>query len=169
MLYDITFSCEYLIQGGFFNCSSQFSVPKWKKTSCTQPEILFQEIFNVKKLLVGWAIFFILVLKMGRKSNKNTLYFEDNCKSRKVTNDAGSRGGEPGAVVRAQVVEQRGEKQTTSKWLCWPAGWALGSFSTGFSCPACQRRSRSGEPGERGVVVGRELNGVEPLVWQSSI
>ena len=30
-----------LQQGAFFNCSSQFSVPKWK-TSCSQPELLFQ-------------------------------------------------------------------------------------------------------------------------------
>ena len=41
----------------FFNCSSRFSVPKWK-TSCSQPGLLFQEIFYLKKLLVGWASFF---------------------------------------------------------------------------------------------------------------
>ena len=46
----------WLIQGGFFNWSARFSVPKWK-TSCSQPGLVFQEIFNVKKLLVGWASF----------------------------------------------------------------------------------------------------------------
>ena len=51
----------------YFNCSSRFSVPKWK-TSCSQPGLLFQEIFNVKKLLVGWASSLILLLKMGRNS-----------------------------------------------------------------------------------------------------
>ena len=51
----------------FFNWSALFSVPKWK-TSCSQPKVLFQEIINVNKLLVGWASFFILVLKMGRAS-----------------------------------------------------------------------------------------------------
>ena len=45
------------IQGGFFNWSARFSVPKWK-TSCSQPGLVFHEIFNVKKLLVGWASFF---------------------------------------------------------------------------------------------------------------
>ena len=29
-----------------------------RKSSCSQPGLLFQEIFNVKKLLVGWASFF---------------------------------------------------------------------------------------------------------------
>ena len=55
------------IQGGFFNWSAWFSVPKWK-TSCSQPGLVFHEIFNVKKLLVGWASFFILVLKIRRTS-----------------------------------------------------------------------------------------------------
>ena len=55
------------IQGGFFNWSARFSVPKWK-TSCSQPGLVFHEIFNVKKLLVGWASFFILVLKIGQTS-----------------------------------------------------------------------------------------------------
>ena len=45
------------VQGAFFNCSSRFSVPKWK-TSCSQPGLVFHEIFIVKKLLVGWASFF---------------------------------------------------------------------------------------------------------------
>ena len=52
----------------FFNWSAWFSVPKWK-TSCIQPGLVFHEIFNVKKLLAGWAsFFFILVLKIGRTS-----------------------------------------------------------------------------------------------------
>ena len=46
-----------LIQGGFFNWSARFSVPKWK-TSCSQPGLVFHEIFIVKKLLIGWAGFF---------------------------------------------------------------------------------------------------------------
>ena len=46
-----------LLQGGFFNWSAQFSVPKWK-TSCSRPGLVFHEIFNVKKFLVGWASFF---------------------------------------------------------------------------------------------------------------
>ena len=33
------------------------SVPKWKR-GCSQLGLLFQEIFNIKKLLVGWASFF---------------------------------------------------------------------------------------------------------------
>ena len=37
----------------FFNSSSQFSVPKWK-TTCSQWKILFHEIVNIKKLLIGW-------------------------------------------------------------------------------------------------------------------
>ena len=56
-----------VIQGGFFNWPSPFSVPKWK-TSRSQPGQPFQENFNVKKLLIGWASFFILALKMGRAS-----------------------------------------------------------------------------------------------------
>ena len=51
----------------FFKWSARFSVPKWK-TSCSQPGLIFREIFNLIKLLVGWASFFILVLKIGRTS-----------------------------------------------------------------------------------------------------
>ena len=58
---------DFMLEGAFFNCSSPFSVPKWK-TSRSQPGQPFQENSNVKKLLVGWASFFILVLKMGRAS-----------------------------------------------------------------------------------------------------
>ena len=46
-----------LVQGAFFNCSSKFSVPKWK-TMGSQSEILFHEIFNVQKISVGWTMFF---------------------------------------------------------------------------------------------------------------
>ena len=55
----------YNVQGAFFNCSSQFSVPKWK-TMDSQSEILFHEILNVQKILVGWTMFFFLALKFGR-------------------------------------------------------------------------------------------------------
>ena len=41
--------------GWFFNCSSQFSVPKWK-TMGNQSEILFHEILDVQKILVGWTL-----------------------------------------------------------------------------------------------------------------
>ena len=44
-----------------------FSVPKWK-TSCSQPELLLQDIFIVKKLLVDWASLTILVLKIRRNN-----------------------------------------------------------------------------------------------------
>ena len=56
-----------LIQGDFFNCSSQFSVLKWK-TIGSQSEILFHEILNVQKILVGWTTFFFLALKVGWNS-----------------------------------------------------------------------------------------------------
>ena len=43
----------------FFKYSSQFSKwPKWK-TICSQPELLLQEIFIAKRVLVGWASFFM--------------------------------------------------------------------------------------------------------------
>ena len=41
---------------GLFSRSTRFSEPKWK-TSCSQAEVLFQELFNVKKLLVDWISF----------------------------------------------------------------------------------------------------------------
>ena len=46
----------------FFKYSSQFSAPKWKM-SCSQPELFLQEVFIVKKLLVGWASFFSSFLR----------------------------------------------------------------------------------------------------------
>ena len=57
------------LQGAFFNCSSHFSVPKWK-TLGSQSEILFNEIVNIKKVLVGWTTFFFLVLKLGQNTEK---------------------------------------------------------------------------------------------------
>ena len=54
-------------QGAFLNCSSQFSVPKWK-TMGSQSEILFHEILDVQKILFGWTTFFFLALKFGRTS-----------------------------------------------------------------------------------------------------
>ena len=57
----------WVIQGAFFNCSSKFSVPKWK-TMDSQSEILFHEILNVQKILIGWTKFFFLALKFGQTS-----------------------------------------------------------------------------------------------------
>ena len=57
------------LQGAFFNCSSQFSVPKWK-TIGSQSEILFHEILDVQKILFGWTTFFFLALKFGRNCLK---------------------------------------------------------------------------------------------------
>ena len=50
-----------IIQGVFFNCSSQFSVPK-RKTLGSQSENLFHEILDVQMILVGWTTFFFLAL-----------------------------------------------------------------------------------------------------------
>ena len=47
----------YYINTGFFNYSFQFSVPKWK-TMGSQSDILFHEILDVQKILVGWTTFF---------------------------------------------------------------------------------------------------------------
>ena len=57
------------LQGGFSNCSPQFSVPKWRMMG-SQSEVLFHEIHDVQKILVGWTTFFFLVLKFGRNSEK---------------------------------------------------------------------------------------------------
>ena len=53
--------------GWFFNCSSEFSEPKWKMIG-SQSEILFHEILNVQTILVGWKTFFFVALKFGRTS-----------------------------------------------------------------------------------------------------
>ena len=52
--------------GWLFNCSSRFSVPKWK-TICSQLGLPFQEILNLGPRWLS-KFFFILVLKMGRNS-----------------------------------------------------------------------------------------------------
>ena len=57
----------WFIQGAFLNWSSQFSVPKWKMMG-SQSDILFHEILNVQKILVGWTTFFFCVLKFGWNS-----------------------------------------------------------------------------------------------------
>ena len=36
----------------------------------SQSEILYHEILNVQKILVGWTTFFFLALKYGRNSKK---------------------------------------------------------------------------------------------------
>ena len=36
-----------------------------------QPEQIVQVILNVRKLLIGWEFFFILVLKVGMNTYKN--------------------------------------------------------------------------------------------------
>ena len=56
------------MQGAFFNCSSQFSVPKWK-TMGSQSEILFHEILDVQKILVGWTTFLFLALIVTMKAS----------------------------------------------------------------------------------------------------
>ena len=67
LLQMFTYLQASYIQGGFFNWSAQFSVPKWK-TMDSQSEILFHEILNVQKILIGWTKFFFLALKFGRTS-----------------------------------------------------------------------------------------------------
>ena len=58
----------------FFYCSSPFSAPKWK-TTCSQSELLFQEISNVKELLVIWASFSpLLCWKWGEIVKESPLY-----------------------------------------------------------------------------------------------
>ena len=52
----------------FFNCSSQFSVPKWK-TMGSKSEILFHRIFHVQKIPVGWTMFFFLALKRLKRNS----------------------------------------------------------------------------------------------------
>ena len=37
----------------------------------SQSEILFHEILNVQKILIGWTKFFFLALKYGQNSYKN--------------------------------------------------------------------------------------------------
>ena len=37
----------------------------------SQSEILYHEILDVQKILIGWTTFFFLALKFGRTSQKN--------------------------------------------------------------------------------------------------
>ena len=63
-----------MIQGGFFNWSAQFSVPKWKNL-LSQRGAFLHWIFREKLVLVGCNLFFILVLKNGADQlKKTTLY-----------------------------------------------------------------------------------------------
>ena len=70
LLFSCVKSVSKYIQGVFFYWSAQFSVPKWK-TMGSQSEILFHEILDVQKILIGWTTFFFLALKFGRTSQKN--------------------------------------------------------------------------------------------------
>ena len=58
-------------------CFAIFSVPKWK-TSCSQSELLFQEIFNVKKFLVGWACFLSFHFWYWKWVGTNERFFFNN-------------------------------------------------------------------------------------------
>ena len=60
-------SLRLTLQGGFFNCSSPFSVPKWKNLLSQRGAFLHWK-FLEKVVLVGCNLFFILVLKIGRNS-----------------------------------------------------------------------------------------------------
>ena len=55
------------IQGGFFNWSARFSVPKWINLLSQRGAFLHWR-FREKLILVGFSLFFILVLKIGRTS-----------------------------------------------------------------------------------------------------
>ena len=57
LLQAISLSMMRKIQGGFLNCSSQFSVPKWKMMG-SQSEILFHKIFDVRSSLVEQSFSF---------------------------------------------------------------------------------------------------------------
>ena len=50
----------------------------------SQYEILFHEILDVKKILVGWTTFFFLALKFGRNSKKAPCM----CKARFISQEA---------------------------------------------------------------------------------
>ena len=66
-LYSIWWLTKHFIQGGFFNWSARFSVPKWKNLLCQRGAFLHWK-FREKLVLVGCNLFFILVLKIGRTS-----------------------------------------------------------------------------------------------------
>ena len=56
-----------LIQGGFFNCSAQFSVLKRKMLFNQRGSFVHQK-FHGTESLIGCPPFFISVLKIGRNS-----------------------------------------------------------------------------------------------------
>ena len=60
-------SMDLDIQGALFYCSSRFSVTTWKIMSCSQPELLFQEFFNLKKLFVKH--FFLSIWEIKHRKN----------------------------------------------------------------------------------------------------
>ena len=41
------------------------------KNDGSQSEIMFHEILDVQKILIGWTTFFFLALKFGRDGKKN--------------------------------------------------------------------------------------------------
>ena len=41
----------------------------------SQSEILFHEILDVQKILIGWTTFFFLALKFGQTSKKKTTLY----------------------------------------------------------------------------------------------
>ena len=63
----VTWKVTLYIQGGFFNWSAQFSVPKWKNLLSQRGPFLHWK-FREKLVLVGCNLFFILVLKIRRTS-----------------------------------------------------------------------------------------------------
>ena len=70
LIYQVGIKChENTYRGCFFNWSTRSSVPIWK-TNCSQPGLVFHEIFNLKKApcWLSKFFFFILVLKIGRTS-----------------------------------------------------------------------------------------------------
>ena len=70
------FSFSY-VQGGIFNWSARFSVPKWK-TGCSQPGLVFHEIFNVKNFLVGWESLFHFGTENGDEQLKKHPVYSQN-------------------------------------------------------------------------------------------
>ena len=62
---------NYIIQGDFFNCSAQISVLK-RKTMFSQRGSFVHWKFHGTESLIGCPSFFLLVLKIGRNSKKNT-------------------------------------------------------------------------------------------------
>ena len=57
-----------IIQGGFFLTVPPNFQYQNEKQMGSQSEVLFHEIPDVQKILVGWTTFFFLALKFGRNS-----------------------------------------------------------------------------------------------------